>query len=204
MRLRHPRPRLRRAGVVLLALAVLVCTPVVVVVLASGRTAAPAARAARPGAPTLLRPSAPFAAGRGDGVRPDGIGCEPTDPARFRARAHLDAFADGERITVPAGIGVLASCRYWVHTLAPDGVIHIPAPLRRRFTLGDLFDIWGAPLTRHRALGFTLGPGRRLRVLVDGRRVSGDPRRIALADGREIALVIGRAPAHVPGSFTFR
>jgi hypothetical protein len=187
MRRRHPHPRLRRAFVVLLALGVLVCTPVLVVILASGRTVAAAG-------PSPLQPSAPFPG------RVNGIGCEPTDRTAFRASVHVDAFADRARITVPAGIGVLASCRYWVHTDADDGVVRITSPVRRRFTLGDLFDSWNAPLTRERALGF----GQRLRVFVDGRRVGGDPRRIALVDRREIALVIGRAPARVPRSFTFR
>jgi hypothetical protein len=199
----RPR-RTTRAAAVLLALAVLAGTPVAVVVMASGRTVPAPTRPGEPGSADPLRPSAPFLAGVGDGVRPDAIGCQATEATALRGRVHLDAFADGARITVPAGIGVLPTCRYWLHTLADDGVVHIASPERRRFTLGDVFDIWGAPLSRQRALGFALGPGRRLRVFVDGRRVAGDPRRIRLADGAEIALVVGRAPSRVPDSFTLR
>jgi hypothetical protein len=209
MRRRTPRHRPRprrgaRAAAVLTALLVLVCTPAAVVVLASGQTAAAPSHPPRPGSRDPLRPAAPFFANAGDGVRPDGIGCSSAGASALRARAHLDVFADGARVTVPAGIGVLASCRYWLHTVADDGVIQIGSPARRRFTLGDLFDIWGAPLTRDRVLGFALGARRGLRAFVDGRRVAGDPRAIGLRDGREIALVIGRAPAHVPRRFTAR
>jgi hypothetical protein len=187
---------------VVLSLAVLVCTPATVVTLASRETAAAPVVVDRAGSSDPLRPAAPFFAGQG--VRPDGIGCRSPDATALRGRAHLDVFADGKPVTVPAGIGVLESCRYWLHTTAADGVIRIASPERRAFTLGDLFDIWGAPLARDRVLGFRLGPDRRLRAFADGRRVGGDPRRIALRDGREIALVIGRSPARVPRGFTFR
>jgi hypothetical protein len=168
-----------------------ICAPVAVVVLASDQTAAAPSRPELPGSRDPLRPSAPFFAEAGDGVRPNGIGCSSADGAAVRARAHLDVFADGTRVTVPANIGVLANCRYWLHTLADDGIVHVSSPERRSFTLGDLADIWGAPLSR-------------MRAFVDGRRVTGDVRRVAIKNGREIALVIGRAPAQVPSTFTFR
>jgi hypothetical protein len=204
MRQRDPRPHRRRGGrvfAVLLTLLVTVCTPVAVVVLASGETAALPIRPDQPGSVDPLRPSAPFFAGAGDGVRPNGIGCSSAEGTAVRARAHLDIFADGRRVTVPANIGALAGCRYWLHTLADDGVVHVSSPERRTFTLGDVADIWGAPLSRTRVLGFTQ---RKLRAFVDGRRATGDVRDIAIKDGREIALVIGRAPTEVPRTFTFR
>jgi hypothetical protein len=77
----------------------------------------------------------------------------------------------------------------------------IAAPQRRSFTLGDLFDIWGAPLSARRFLDFAIGPDRPLRAFVDGRRARGDVRAIALRDGREIAVVAGRRPARVPSRF---
>jgi hypothetical protein len=121
----------------------------------------------------------------------------------LRGRAHLDVFVDGRRVTVPARIGVLATCAYWLRTTRADGVVAIESPERRSFTLGDLFDIWGAPLTRRQVLGFGLGPDRPFRAFVNGRRAPGDARSIRLADGREIALVIGRTPANVPSRFRF-
>src|SRR4051795_4559342 len=116
----RPR-RTARAAAVLLALAVLAGTPVAVVVVASGRTLPAPSRPGKAGSPDPLRPSAPFLAGVGDGVRPDGIGCQATEATALRGRVHLDAFADGARITVPAGIGVLPACRYWLHTLGGGG-----------------------------------------------------------------------------------
>jgi hypothetical protein len=181
----------RRRLAVALSLLVLFGVPVAVVLAASTRTTAVA-----PADPH--RPSAPFVANTGDGVRPDGIGCVSDGAIRLRAQAHLDVFADGRRVTIPKGVGVRPSCTYWLHTTAAEGVIAIASPQRRSFSLGDFFDIWGAPLGRDRALSFRAG---RVRAFVDGKRAAGDPRAIDLRDRREIALVIGRAPSRVPARF---
>ena len=121
--------------------------------------------------------------------------------SRCAARAHLDVFADGRRVTVPGGIGVQPTCAYWLRTTRDDGIVAIESPQRRAFTLGDLFDIWGAPLSRTRVLAFPVGPDRPVRVFVNGRRITGDPRATRIAGGREIALVIGRRPSQIPSRF---
>ena len=38
-------------------------------------------------------------------------------------------------------------CIYWLHTHAPDGVIHVESPTQRIYTLGDFFDEWHQPLS---------------------------------------------------------
>jgi hypothetical protein len=201
-------PLSRRRSVRVLALiasiVVLVGAPVLVVLLASTESVTASPPEIRPGSTDPLKPSAPFLKNAGDGVRPDGIGCSAAGtPLAVRARAHLDVIADGARVTVPAGIGVLPTCRYWLSTTRPDGVVEVLSPERRQFTLGDLFDIWGAPLGPDRVLTFRTAPRRPLRIYVDGRRVTGDPRNVRLAPRREIALVIGRLVAVVPSRFDF-
>jgi hypothetical protein len=192
----------RQTLIVVTAVLILLGIPALVVVLASNDTVdAGRAPAAVPASDDPFRPDAPLFAGVGDGVRPDGIGCSPGPETRVRARAHLDVFVDGRRVTVPAGIGVRPTCSYWVRTTAADGIVTIGSPERRAFDLGDLFDIWGAPLTSGRLLTFTARPGRPLRAFVDGRLREGDPRAIRLEDGREIAIVLGRRPRTVPASF---
>jgi hypothetical protein len=195
----HPSARRRsRAAIVALSLLVLVGVPVIVVVVASRenpvQTAASAGRDPH-------HPSAPFFPDTGDGVRPDGIGCAGEGPVVLRGAAHLDVFENAAHVTVPAGIGVLPHCTYWLHTSAAGGTVTIASPQRRTFTLGDLFDIWGAPLTATRVLDFRVGAGRPLHAFVDGRPVSGDPRTIRLVDGREVALVVGRVPRTLPRRF---
>jgi hypothetical protein len=191
-----------RTLVVVAALLVLIGVPALVVLLASGETVDGAGTATvAPASDDPFRPAAPFFAGVGDGVTPRGIGCSPRPETRVRARAHLDVLVDGRPVTVPAGVGVRPTCSYWVRTTAEDGIVTIGSPERRSFTLGDFFDIWGAPLTSGRLLTFDVNAGRPLRAFVDGRLREGDPRAIRLEDGREIALVLGRRPRTVPARF---
>ncbi len=187
----------------LLAIVSLVAVPVLVVLFASDESVSSAPRPGTPGSDDPLRPSAPFLAGVGDGVRPNGIACSTTPQTALRARAHLDVFADARRVRVPERVGVRPTCAYWVRTEDANGVITIGSPERRAFTLGDFFDVWGAPLSRTRVLTFRAGERRPVRVFVDGRRVSGDPRSVRLRDGRQIAVVVGRRPRTVPSTFAF-
>jgi hypothetical protein len=202
----HRTPLSHRRGVRVVAMIasvlVLVGAPVVVVLLASSESVA--APEIRPGSTDPLRPSAPFLKNAGNGIRPNAIGCSGAGtPLAVRARAHVDVLADGARVTVPAGIGILPTCHYWLSTAKPDGVVEILSPERRAFTLGDLFDIWGAPLGSDRVLTFRTGPTRPLRIYVDGRRVTGDPRAVRLLPRREIALAVGRLPPIIPSRFDF-
>jgi len=204
----HRTPLSRRRGVrafaTIASVLVLVGAPVLVVLLASTESVTASAPEIRPGGTNPLQPSAPFLKNAGDGIRPDGIGCSAAGtPLAVRARAHLDVLADGARVTVPAGIGILPTCHYWLSTTKPDGVVEILSPERRAFTLGDLFDIWGAPLGPDRVLTFRTGPTRPLRIYVDGRRVTGDPRAVRLLPRREIALAVGRLPPIIPSRFDF-
>jgi hypothetical protein len=198
------KPRSRRMWTaigIVASVAILIGAPVAVLLLASTDTVTAEAPVVRPGSNDALRPSAPFFANAGDGVRPDGVGCTGPGRVAVRGRAHLDVFADGRRVTVPGGIGVQPTCAYWLRTTRDDGIVAIESPQRRAFTLGDLFDIWGAPLSRTRVLAFPVGPDRPVRVFVNGRRITGDPRATRIAGGREIALVIGRRPSQIPSRF---
>ena len=96
---------------------------------------------------------------------PPGSGCEPRWPASSTG-------SSTRRAGAPA------------RTLDPAGVIDFD---RSDLTLGDLFAIWGEPLSRRRLAGFS-GP---VTAFVAGRRVPGDPASIPLRDGAQIVLQVG-------------
>jgi hypothetical protein len=125
----------------------------------------------------------------------DGIKCESMEGSAQHIHSHLQIFDRGRAVTVPASIGIPLGqgCLYWVHTHSNDGLIHIESPVKRAFTLGDFFDIWGKDLTPSIA-----GPvhGRRLTVTVNGKPYAGDPRRIVLADRQEIVIQNGPPFGH--------
>lgn len=144
----------------------------------------------------------------------DGIRCETNEQVLFHIHAHLAVYVEGQARTVPAGIGIAAprkeqnttsgpfvaggSCFSWLHSHTADGVIHIESPVRRTFTLGQYFDVWGQPLTIAR-----VGPAAgRVTTYVDGRRFSGNPRGVQLTSHAVIQLDVGSAtPA--PAGFVF-
>jgi hypothetical protein len=111
-----------------------------------------------------------------------------------RDGAHLELFAAGRVVVIPRAIGVARGCSYPVRTRDRTGVVEV----RGHATLGDLFAVWGAPLSPTRLLSFR----GRVRAYVDGRRVSGDPRAIALHRHASIALVVG-PPVPYHASYRF-
>jgi len=79
---------------------------------------------------------------------------------------HLEIWLDGKRVTVPAGIGVgrpwgtdqtgfisTGSCFAWIHTHDTTGVVHVFTQVGKSDALGQVFSVWGQPLTERGALG---------------------------------------------------
>jgi hypothetical protein len=92
----------------------------------------------------------------------DGVRCAPVEQLAYHIHAHLAVYDNGELRPLPGGIGIPGSqveqttegpvalggsCYYWLHTHAPDGVIHIESPTQRIYTLGQFFDEWHQPLS---------------------------------------------------------
>ncbi len=133
----------------------------------------------------------------------DGISCQANEQTIFHIHAHLTIFVNGSARQLPADVGIPAHaqngpCLYWLHTHAPDGVIHIESPVRRTYTLGDFFDEWGQPLGPHQA-GPATGP---VVAIYNGQRYEGNPRDIPLNAHAQIQLEVG-TPLVAPESVTF-
>ena len=114
----------------------------------------------------------------------------------------------GRVILMPAGIGIAppqvrrgafvvrGRCDYPLRTREPTGLLEVARGTR--LTLGDLFAVWGQPLSGRRVLSFH-GP---VAAFTGRRRVAGDPRRIALRPHSVITLEIGRhVRPHFPYAF---
>ena len=128
----------------------------------------------------------------------DGIRCESMEGAVLHIHQHLQLFDRGRAVQVPAGIGIpsVANCLYWLHTHTGDGIIHVESPTKRTYTLGEFFDIWGQELSRVQAGDVRAAHGKTLRVTVNGRAYSGDPRSITLRDHEEIVIQNGPPFSH--------
>jgi hypothetical protein len=149
----------------------------------------------------------------------DGIRCQSNEPLRMHVHTHLAIFVDGKQKALPAGIGVWPPlpakevaagqffvtpryCFSWLSTHFADGIVHTEAPVLRTFFLGELFDVWGQPLSRAR-----VGPAHgRVTAIVNGQVWTGDPRSIPLRAHTQVQLEVGRpliAPVSIdwPGTF---
>jgi hypothetical protein len=152
--------------------------------------------------PRYHPPAAPARVLRGEPV--GGLRCAADGP---RFGVHVELFAHGRVVIVPAGIGVAAprrrvgafvrprSCSYAVRTLGPTGV----AGVRRgaRLTLGRLFAVWGQRLSPTRLVGFSTRRSAPVRAYVAGRRWRGRLGAIPLRRHAQIVLELGRfVPPH--------
>ncbi len=121
---------------------------------------------------------------------------------RVLAAAHVEAFAFGHVVVIAAGIGVApplrrrgayvlsGRCTYQLHTHEPTGLVLIePGPSR---TLGDLFDLWGQPLTHRAVAGFRAPEGHPPAVFIDGVRWTGPPRDAVLSAGAQVTIELGK------------
>lgn len=120
---------------------------------------------------------------------------------------HLDLFINGAPATVPANIGVNESERFIspLHTHDQTGIIHVESDEIRDFTLGQFFDVWGVRLNKDCVGGYCAGAGNSLKVYLNGKLFSGEPRALVLADQQEIALVFGatQSKLKIPSSYNF-
>jgi hypothetical protein len=132
----------------------------------------------------------------------DGISCQTAEQTVFHIHAHLTVFVNGSARQIPAAIGIpgaqatqtaqgpfieSGNCFYWLHTHAPDGIIHIESPVQRTYTLGNFFDEWGQSLGPDQ-----VGPARgHVVAIYNGQVYTGNPRDIPLTAHAQIQLQIG-------------
>ena len=93
-----------------------------------------------------------------------------------------------------------------LQTHSSSGILHLQTERPGDRTLGQFFDEWGVRFDGRCLGAYCAGGGKELRVYVDGRRRRGDPRRLVLHDGQEIAVVYGSRGAfrNVPSRYEKR
>ncbi|OYV64554.1 MAG: hypothetical protein B7X07_06050 [Actinobacteria bacterium 21-64-8] len=108
---------------------------------------------------------------------------------KYHIHIHVSVYVNGQMMRLPGGVGitkppliekykagnfydvVLYDCLYWIHTHVADGIIHVEAPVKQSFTLGQFFAVWAQPLSAN-----LVGPASgQVAVFENGKRLTGDP-----------------------------
>ena len=132
----------------------------------------------------------------------NGIQCGSKEQLAYHIHAHLTVFDNGQARSIPGGLGIPGSqvvqttegpvasggqCIYWLHTHAPDGVIHVESPTQRIYSLGDFFDEWHQPLSASQ-VGDVKG---KVSAIVNGKAWTKSIRAIPLDPRQVIQLNVG-------------
>jgi hypothetical protein len=144
----------------------------------------------------------------------DGVPCGSTEMLQVHYHAMVEIYVDGQKQQVPAGVGIvepdgqgsgphLASngsqaCLYWLHTHQATGMVHVESPNHDTYTLGNLFDIWGQPISSTAFMNFPVDSSHKLVIdLFDANgkmtAYTGDPRNVPFAD-HETVVVLYNSP----------
>jgi hypothetical protein len=162
--------------------------------------------------PTAAYRPPPRPAASRAGARVDGQRCSRARGPRVGA--HLEIFARGHVVAIPAGVGIApplrrdvpegrvlgGRCYYPAITTDPTGLIELARDAPH--TLGQFFAIWGQPLTRARLAGFAIPARAPIVAYVGGvrtgvRRWRGDAAAIPLSRHTRIVLeLLSHVPPH--------
>jgi hypothetical protein len=130
----------------------------------------------------------------------NGVECHSMETTAFHVHAHLDIFVNGQNQTVPSQVGILSSpqCFFWLHTHDTTGIIHVEAPQKKAFVLGQFMDIWQQKFNGSQAF-FNSIAGKPVKAYVNGTEFQGDYRNIPLESREQIVLAFGTPlPQKIP------
>lgn len=219
-RVRHDRQRTRTRRVVVVAFMTIVFTGAIVFALsrtslpsqktatATGGLTSPADQATN----LLLSGGTPA-----NGQTVDGMECYPQEATQVHIHVTLDIVVDGKQGQVPPGLGFVAPrstgipalgfsgstrCIYPLHVHYPDNQVHVESPFSRRYTLGEVFDLWGEPLSKTQFLGYHSDATHAIAFGFSFTSSTGpfnpyldDPRNLPLLDNETIKIVYQTIPA---------
>jgi hypothetical protein len=199
-----PKP-LRR--LVIITLAVLVLVGAGLAIWAITRPSSSSAPSGPEGVPLSRAPDLAPATTTLDGQPVGPITCvtESEEHVKYHIHSYVSFYVQGQARRLPAGLGITQpwlvekfpsgvfydvgprNCLYWIHTHTNDDIVHVEAPAKGTFTLGQLFAIWNQPLSSSQ-VGPATGP---VVVFVNGKRYRGDISSVPLVDHGTIQIDIG-------------
>lgn len=119
----------------------------------------------------------------------------------YHIHPHLSIIINGTQQTIPQGIGIMPTCFRPLHTHDDSGKIHVESPIKRDFTLGEFFKIWGQPFDSIHVLGYTADSAHTMTLTVDG-QPSNAWQNLILTDQQNIVINYGPKTPQATSSAT--
>jgi len=143
------------------------------------------------------------------GARVNMMGLPPlaaSESLQYHIHQELQIFVDGKQVAIPAFIGIdqASSQIAIIHVHAEDGVIHVESPIKRVYTLGHFFGVWGLNFTPTSIGGYQNGGGKTLQVFLNGKPYPGNPTKLPLKEHEIIVVAFGTSselPNPIPHTF---
>jgi hypothetical protein len=154
----------------------------------------------------VLTTNAPWPANNEGSLQRAGAIGLPAAGTALHIHVHLGVIIEGHGYAIPDQIGLSSGGIASLHTHDQTGVLHVESAETRTFTLGQFFQVWGVRFTPRCIGGYCTDATRRLRVYVNGKPASGDPRSVTLAAHQEILVTYGtraQVPNPVPTTYKF-
>ena len=108
---------------------------------------------------------------------------------------------------IPSQIGIIPDkCIYWLHTHDESGIIHIESPIKRDFTVGQLFDLWKKKLNNTQMFDNLFNQKDNApEIYINGSKLANGTnfRDVKLHAHDEIVLIYGTPPSHIPSRYEF-
>jgi hypothetical protein len=168
----------------------------------SNSSAAPAAVAHQAKLPGLItgpppwQPEIAHLAFRLDDI---GLPILSAEALAYHIHQHLDIWVNGKKVPVPADVGIDPGAQQLtvIHTHDSSGIIHVESPVKKTYTLGQFFDVWGLRFTSKCIGGECATATKPLRVWVDGKLWHGNPRLIPLKAHSIFVVAYGKKPPKI-------
>jgi hypothetical protein len=99
----------------------------------------------------------------------------------------LSVTVEGQKMTIPANIGVTPTCMSPVHTHDESGTLHLEYPTQHDFTLADFFTKWGQPFDSTQLMDKKVDDQHELIMTVDG-QPSTEFEKLIMKDKQQISI----------------
>jgi hypothetical protein len=97
--------------------------------------------------------------------------CTTDMATQYHIHPELSILLNGVPQVLPSDIGIRPNCMNSIHTHDSTGKIHVEAPIKKDFTLGDFFASWKKDFSSTKILDSVVDGEHEIVVTVNGKKV---------------------------------